>query len=221
MYKRIILALSVLPVLLLSARVQAQAQPQGQVQAPAGASADQQAMMQQFQQIMQNMQAKGIDPREIFQQMQSGADPQDIQQMLIDKGVIDQQMITQMQGTAQHMTLSRIQDQLGATDEEWQALLPGIQKVISAQQAVGQRGMGGMMGGFFGGQRSNVSSAMRDLRAATNDPNSPPDLIQSKLGAWRAAYKNASDDLLAAQRDLVGLLTVRQEAVLSNMGLLP
>jgi len=196
---------------------------------PNGGNADpQDAARQMREQIIQNMQAKGIDPQEFFgqirQQMQDGTfDPQKLQQMMIDKGIIDKQTAEKMQTTMQSAALSRIREQLEATDAEWTIIQPKIQKVLQALAEASppnQRGGMSMMMGMSMGA-SIVAKATSDLRAALSDPKTSDQSIGLRLQAFREAHEKAQSNLAAAQKDLVEVLTVRQEAVLMQMGIVP
>ncbi len=112
MYKRII-ALLCLAVAGLAVSARAQAQDQAAMDDQMAMA---QAMQPMFQTIMQNMQDKGIDPRQFFQQMQNGTDPAEMEKQLLDQGLIDQKTIDQAADvqTIQSRSLKR---QLDATDE--------------------------------------------------------------------------------------------------------
>jgi hypothetical protein len=101
-------------------------------------------------------------------------------------------------------------------------LQPKVQKLLTASAAVQQTGQAGMMASMMGGQPSNsgVTKALRDLRAAVKDPKTSSETLASRLQAWREAHDKAKADLVAAQKDLTDLLTVRQEGVLMMMGML-
>jgi hypothetical protein len=190
---------------------------------------DPQAAAQQMRQtIIQNMMAKGIDPQEFFgqirQQIQDGTfDPAELQQTMIDKGIIDRQMAEQMQTTMQSATMSRIREQVAASDAEWKVLQPKIQKVLVLLAAAAPPGQGAgmsmMMGAGVG--VSPVAKATKDLRAALKDPHTSEEAFGARLRAWREAHEKAKTDLATAQKDLTDVLTVRQEAVLMQMGLIP
>jgi len=179
-------------------------------------------MRQNFQTMMQNMQAKGIDPGTFFQQMRQGVDMADIQKQMVDQGIIDAQTAAQMQATMQKLTTLRLRDQLQCSDAEWAVMDPLIQKVIAASNAVGSGG--GRMGGFVSSTPSpaaaDLSKAKRALHAAIADANTTPDQFASLLKDLRDARDKAKDELEAARRDLVGVLNVRQEAALTQMGVL-
>jgi hypothetical protein len=127
--------------------------------------------------------------------------------------------------------LNDIKDRLGATPEEWTVLQPKVDKVMTAQR----NAMGGRMGGFGrgrggnnggGGNRPNpfgdspASTAAKDLGDALDNKDTPPEQIATKLKALRDARAKAKTELEAAQKDLQGVLTPRQEAVLVANGML-
>ena len=219
MLKRLtVLLLMMVTLLSTSARAQIQTTP----------TADEQAMREQLQQsfqtIMQNMQAKGIDPMQFFQQIQNGADPADIQKQLVDRGIIDQATLTQMQTNMLKLTTSRIRDQLDVTDSEWEALAPLVQNVMADMAAVNRTGGGGGGMAAFMTQQSpaaaNLAKASRDLRAALQDPTAPAQQVASLLRTYRDARSKVQDELDSARIQLSSVLTIRQEAVLSALGLL-
>jgi len=191
--------------------------------------ADPQEELQQLRgQVFQNMLAKGINPQDFFQQMRQQMedgtfDPAQLQKSLIEKGVLDQATADRMQVLTQSSTFQRIRHQLNATDDEWKVIQPKVLKVLNAlaesappAQAGGMRLMLGAMGGS-----GAVSKAMKDLRTAVNDPKTSPQTLELRLRVWRSAHEKAQSDLSAAQKDLASVLTARQEATLSMMGLLP
>jgi hypothetical protein len=134
--------------------------------------------------------------------------------------------------------LDRIKTDLGATDEEWTALQPRLEKVLDAQRDArsGRGGFGGGFGGRRGGQGgaggvtagatpstqpvSAVAKASADLKAAIDNKDTPPAELASKLAALRDAKEKAKSDLVTTQKSLKELLTQRQEAILVNMGML-
>jgi len=137
---------------------------------------------------------------------------------------------------ARQQALDRIKQELGASDDDFKALAPKIDKVMTLQRDVG-RGSSRRSRGNRGGSTdpnsqtaapsatsttplSPVRQASADLQAALANKDSKPDEIKAKLDAYRAAKAQARTDLTAAQQDLLGLLTQRQEATLVNMGIL-
>ena len=139
--------------------------------------------------------------------------------------------------------LDRTHDQLEITnDVEWKAIEPMVNKVMDAQRDVMGMRMGGM-GGMFGGRgprrggdanangggdqqrprRNNFfgepSASVTALRKAIDD-KAPAAEIKTKLAAVRAETKAKEARLEAAQEELRGVLTVRQEAIAVANGLL-
>jgi hypothetical protein len=136
----------------------------------------------------------------------------------------------------------RMKELLGATDDEWKVLQPQIEKVQTLQRTTSSRlgasllygngnnnnnnggGRGGR--GFRGGQQpdnatpSAVDEKARELTAAIQNKDTKPDEYKSKMAAYRQARNQAKADLSKAQETLREVVTVRQEAVLVDLGLL-
>lgn len=110
-------------------------------------------------------------------------------------------------------------------DEEWAAIQPLVQKVMDAEQAVprGMRGFGrggrGGGGGGRGGFGPAPSPEMEALQQAL-DAKASPDALKAKLAALSDARKAKEASLAKTQEDLRKVLTVRQEAAATLMGLL-
>ena len=182
-----------------------------------------QQMRYTFQTILQNMIARGIYPRTFFQQIQDGADPADIQKQLVSQGLIDQKTLDQLQTNMLALTASRIKSQLDVTDAEWKAIWPLVQKVITAASAVNGTRPGGGMARFFTAQTAagaELTKATNALTAAAKDPSTTPDDLESRLQKFRDAKAKARQELDAARRDLQAVLTIRQEGVLTSLGIL-
>ncbi len=122
--------------------------------------------------------------------------------------------------------MTQLKEALGATDEEWTALQPKVDKVMTAQQASRGGGFGGFGGGRGGAApadnapQSPVASASKDLQDVLGNKDSTPEQIKVKLQALRDARTKAHTDLVAAQAELKEVLTARQEAVLVARGML-
>jgi hypothetical protein len=95
----------------------------------------------------------------------------------------------------------------------------------------GRGGRGGGAGGFGGGAAAAPTAAavaapnpvllaMNDLYNALNDPASSDDVIRTKLRTLRDAKAKAENDLKSAQDDLRNVVTLRQEAILMDLGYL-
>ncbi len=225
-----VLSLIAVPLLLAASAV-AQNAPG---QAPTPEQQDLQQQMQDMRQkVMDNIEKRGLDPAVVFQdiaqRMQDGSlDFSQLQQEMVDKGLLDQADVDKLQGTMQKVTDLTLKQQLKATDEEWAVIQPKIHKMLAAQAAAGQSAgggqrFGGVMGGFITGQggQSQVAKALADLRATLRSKDSPDDVVKTKLQAVRDARAAAKTDLEAAQNDLRDVLTLRQEAVLVRLGMMP
>jgi hypothetical protein len=129
----------------------------------------------------------------------------------------------------QQRMMERIQDQLGFTnDTDWSAVQPLVQKVMDAQRDARSSGMarlfggrnrggqGGGRGGMFGGTPSPEAEA---LQKAVDD-NSPAAQIKDLLAKYQASQKAKHDKLIAAQNDLRAVLTTKQEAQATLLGLI-
>ncbi len=138
----------------------------------------------------------------------------------------------------------RMRERLGASEEEWKVLQPRIEKVTTAQRNYSSRGGG--FGGFTGGggpgggrtrgpgggeggatagaaptqPESPVAKAASELRAITENKEAAAADVKAKLDAYRAAKAKAKDELAAAQKELIELITPKQEAILVSMGTL-
>ncbi len=143
----------------------------------------------------------------------------------------------QMQKQMQQMMMQNYQEQLGITnDTDWNAIQPLIQKVMDAQQAAGG-GMGGMgrmfggrggrggMGGPGGGMGGpggvgQPADPTTDALQQAVDNDAPKDQIKTLLTKYQAAQKVKQDKLAQAQADLRAVLSVKQEASATLIGLL-
>jgi hypothetical protein len=130
--------------------------------------------------------------------------------------------------------MDRYKEQLEITDEaEWKAIQPLIQNVMDARMAVG---FGGVARGMFGrGARGGGDNAPADRGARRGGFQSSPEAealqraVDSKaskaelkvvLDKYLAARKAKQAELEAAQAKLRGVLTPRQEAIATLLGLL-
>jgi Spy/CpxP family protein refolding chaperone len=120
----------------------------------------------------------------------------------------------------------RIKQMLGATDEEYQAIQPKIEKLMQLQRdSRGGMGFGRGRGGPGGGgdpnaQQSPTQAASKDLQTALDNKDAKPEEIKAKLTALREAREKAKTEMASAQKELRELLTQRQEAVMVMMGFL-
>lgn len=141
--------------------------------------------------------------------------------------------------------LDRLKTALKATDEEWAVIAPLMEKVQTAQRETMSSRFGGFGGGFGrrgggggggapgengggggGGQNQGnrpprpTSPEADALRTALETDGTSTEEIKTKLQALRDARKKGAADLEQAREDLKKVLTLRQEAVLVQMGLL-
>lgn len=137
----------------------------------------------------------------------------------------------------QQRIMDNIKDQLGYTnDTDWNAVQPLIQKVMDARRDVGN-GMGMRMmfgrnrgnrggndngnndrrrGGMFGGTPSPEAEALQQAI----DSNAPTAQIKDALAKYEASQKVKQAKLEQAQKNLRAVLTVKQEAQATLLGLL-
>jgi hypothetical protein len=140
----------------------------------------------------------------------------------------------------------RMKEQLGADDQAWKVLEPRIMKVMELNRQAAAGGRGGMMGMMFGrggrggpggpggdqggpqadrrgrgpqGEQTAVEKAMTQLRTVLENQSASPEEIKTALTAVRSAREKARQELAVAQQDLKKILTVRQEAICLEMGL--
>ncbi len=140
--------------------------------------------------------------------------------------------------------LDTLKERLGASDDEFAAIQPKLEKVMQLQRDANGGGMRAMFGGGGQGGRRNrgganggaggtppaapaggaeqsaVQKASADLQSTLDNKDAKPDEIKAKLDAFRDAKAKAKEDLTAAQKDLESVLTQRQEALLVMTGML-
>jgi hypothetical protein len=134
------------------------------------------------------------------------------------------------------MRVDRAREQLEIKDDtEWKALEPLVGKVVDAERDVMSVRMGGM--GFGRGRRggsdTNSASARPNRPSFFGEPSAASTALQkaiddkaptadlkAKIAAVRADIKAKEAKLDAAQEELRGVLTTRQEAIAVANGLL-
>jgi len=125
----------------------------------------------------------------------------------------------------------RMQERLGATVAEWKVLGPRVMKVSELSRQLRGGGRGNQRGGSRGGrpdsqqnarsrQPSAVEVAQEQLRTLLDNTSATPDQIRQRIAALRTARKQVQQQLVIAQKNLIQIVTVRQEAQLIMMGLL-
>lgn len=124
--------------------------------------------------------------------------------------------------------MDRYREQLGFTnDTDWSAVQPVVQKVMDARMAVGfgggfggrgGRGGPGGPGGPGGGGFGQADPEREALQKALDD-NAPSGQIKDALAKYKSAHKEKQAKLVAAQAELKKILSVKQEAQATLLGL--
>jgi len=132
----------------------------------------------------------------------------------------------------QQRMMDNIREQLGFTnDTVWSAVEPLVQKVNDARRDVGGGGLGRMFGrgnrgggqggppgGGRGGMFGTPGPEEEALQKALDD-NAPSGQIKDALAKYKAAHKAKQAKLEAAQAELKKVLSVKQEAQATLLGL--
>jgi hypothetical protein len=129
----------------------------------------------------------------------------------------------------QERAMEALREQMQASDDEWAVLQPRIQKVMDLKeglmsvtasalsQASGRRFRGGGRGGPAA---TEYRQSLEDIgRTLANTPVSSS-AVRRAIDAAREARVAAEQEVAAAQKDLVQLLTTEQEALLVQYGVL-
>ena len=175
-----------------------------------------------FEQFRQQMR----DLAQQFQEETKDLDPQQVEQLRSQmmerlQPMIQQNMPMIIQRMRQGM-MDTLKKELECTDEEFAALRPAFQAVVDAQQALGianGRGPRGF-GGAQAGQPSALAKTKQELHDTLANPRASPSDIKFKLEAYRLEKERATQELALARNNLRALLTVRQESILVNNGIL-
>jgi hypothetical protein len=181
-------------------------------------------------QMIQNLLDKGVDPQAFFgdlqQQIKNGAlDRHALFQTLVDTGIIDEKMqnvVSQAQEKKQKNQLASLQQQLGATDEEWAVLSPKIKKILNLQMALGTNVQSPQFAIISSKivEAADLNKASQSLRSVLKNKTSDADAIHEALAVWRTAHEKGQRDLATAQKDLTEYVTRRQEAILTVLSIL-
>jgi len=130
-----------------------------------------------------------------------------------------------------------LKTQLAATDEEWKALEPLIDKAMTLSRETASGGMrmavmgrrgrpGGGQGGPGGEGAQGAQTMSATMTAATalqktlDNKQAAPAEIKAKLTAFREAREKAKQELAKTRDSLRELVTPRQEAYLVLIGVL-
>ena len=130
----------------------------------------------------------------------------------------------------QQRMMENIKDQFGYTnDTEWNAVQPLFQKVMDARRDTGiGGGMGRLFrprnndngnnnrrGGFFGAPSPEAEALQKAI-----DDNAPAAQIKDLFAKYKTAQKIKQAKLVQAQEDLRKVLTTKQEAQATLLGLI-
>jgi hypothetical protein len=133
----------------------------------------------------------------------------------------------------QQRMLERVQEQLGFSDSEWEAVKPLVQKVQEAERDVRAGQMRGMFGGRNrGGNNGDQANNNRprggmfgepspeaDALQKAIDDNAPAAQIKDLLAKYKTSQKAKQAKLETAQDALKKVLSTKQEAQAYLMGL--
>jgi len=131
----------------------------------------------------------------------------------------------------QQRMMEGVRKELGFTDDtEWKAVEPLVQKVFDnrisgmgggfGRLMGGGRNRGGDQGGRRGGPFGGAQSPEAEALQKAIDDNAPASMIKDFLAKYKAAQKVKQDKAEQAQADLRKVLTVKQEAAATLLGLL-
>lgn len=112
-----------------------------------------------------------------------------------------------------------MKEQMGATDEEWRAIQPKLEKIMSIQRDM-RTGFRGWRGSESDEPQTDVAKAMAGLRATVEDKNASSDTVSKRLTAFREARDKAREEVKTLQKELKEQVNPRQEAVLVLNGVL-
>ena len=127
-----------------------------------------------------------------------------------------------------------VKERLGASDEDWKALSPKVEKVMTLSRDARGGGMGMMMMGrrrrrpdAEGQERpanapemSATAKAAQGLMTVLENKEAKAEEIKTALQSLRDARAKAAAELGKARKALKEIVTVRQEAQLVMMGML-
>jgi hypothetical protein len=124
--------------------------------------------------------------------------------------------------------LAAVRSLMDASDDEWKAMTPKLEKVIQAKRETNTgAGMNWTSSNsakpVFQPSNTKVESApgraMQDVRDAVADENATKEDLAAKIAAVRKARQKARADYESAQQALADAVTPRQLAVLMTLGI--
>jgi hypothetical protein len=133
------------------------------------------------------------------------------------------------------MMEQRMREELGATEQEWKVLGPGVMEVSELRRQLSGFGRGGMFGSRRGGpqgdrpgerpgaparEQTEMEKALDQLRTLLEDTSAKPADVKKQLTVVRATREKTRQKLAAAQEKLRAIVTVHQEGQLVLWGML-
>jgi hypothetical protein len=191
-------------------------------------------MREMGRQMQQRMEERGIDRRQLVDEllldMRQGVDTATLQQRLISRGVIDREALEQLHALGQRIALGSIRRRLASDDAQWNIVAARMQKVVAALADHGHfidtpREQESRTATFEGmlltpAPALEIVQAANALRDTLKDAQSPPAKISAQLQTYRSLRAKARSALEEAREDLRRILTLRQEAILLQLGIL-
>jgi len=128
------------------------------------------------------------------------------------------------------MIAQRMKTTLAASDEEWAVMQPFIEKIQTLTRDLTGGGVGRMM--MMGARQrpmrqpeneeeeTDLAKATRELQETLAKEDATADQITEKLDAYREAREAVKEELVEFQGALREIVTPRQEAQLTLMGIL-
>ena len=130
--------------------------------------------------------------------------------------------------------MERFREMLGFSEEEWELVMPYVEKVSELnRQLNSRRGRAGAFGRQRGGRgpqdnplpvaaenEDPMRLATENLRGVLEDEQAPASEIKAALDDYREVRTLIQSELAVAQQELKELLTVKQEAQMVMLGLL-
>jgi hypothetical protein len=128
---------------------------------------------------------------------------------------------------AEEASLHTLKDSLGFSDNEWTLIEMKIKLVQILASVSGTSNIprpiaikSASANPLVPDCVSRVRAAEQELVKVITDKNTAPELMRAKLGALRETRAQVREQLAKARQELTALLTVRQEAILVQRGLL-
>jgi hypothetical protein len=119
--------------------------------------------------------------------------------------------------------MDNIRETLSVTEEEWKAMKPLIEKIMTLSRELGIQGrMSFVPGGRHGGPQSSgeISKALQALEETLDNSKSTPEDIKKGINAAREAKKKMEQELAKVKAELLEATTPRQQGRLMVMGII-